>query len=206
MSMILQNLNFKKEVKLITAYTNCLIYKSGATIINLTGVNNYDYFNYDPNTGETKYNPIDLNNVHRERKFLFCLLYNSKDFNKNKFYLTGVEDFDSMDLILEKENKKKIIEIKFRTCKSTAFKTDFLLKDKYDRLFDSKKYYSFDEVFYINIFTDNIYRCYKLDDLELDFCIQKEIPRTHKSSVNKLAINCELDKSMLYSTGKINFI
>lgn len=202
-----------KQIKLLTAWTGYISIKSGSTIVNLSGVNHWNLVLdfYEERTNNYNNWNIDINKScalysGRERQFLINYFLSN---NISKFYITSESGYDYFDALFfdEKTNKKKMIEVKFRDCKSTAYLTDLLMKDKYVNLFSDKKYYGVDEVYYINIFKDYYYRSYKLDDLYLDFSFETKIEKNKgiNPKIKKTVMNAELSKSMVHKSGIITF-
>lgn len=202
-----------KEIKLLTAWTGYIEVKSGGTIVQINNSNhwnlvldfyeernNYNNYNNEINKSCSKFSS-------RERKFLINYFLSK---NISNFYITPDSGYDFFDALFlcPISKKKKMIEVKFRDKLHTNFQTDLIMEDKYHNLFDVKKFYGVDEVYYINIFKDYYFRSYKLDDLYLDFNFETRIEKNKgiNSQIKKTVMNAELDRSMVFKSGKIIFV
>lgn len=205
-----------KQIKLLTAWTGYVQVKSGNTTVEFNNYNNWnlvlDFYEERKNNNLQNQSSNLINKScalysGRERQFLINYFLSN---NITKFYITPETGYDYFDALFycPISKKKKMIEVKFRDKLHTEFTTDLLMKDKYDNLFSDKKYYGIDEVYYINIFKDYHYRSYKLNNLELDFCLETVIDKNKNINkwVKKTVMNAELDKSMIYKSGKIIFL
>ena len=205
-----------KQIKLLTAWTGYVQVKSGNTTVEFNNYNNWNlvldfYEERINNNFQNQSSNLIIKSCAlysgRERQFLINYFFSN---NITKFYITPETGYDYFDALFfdEKTKKKKMIEVKFRDKLHTDFTTDLLMKDKYDNLFYEKKYYGIDEVYYINIFKDYHYRSYRLNNLELDFSFETKIEKNKgiNKEIKKTVMNAELDKSMIYKSGKIIFI
>lgn len=204
-----------KQIKLLTAWTGYIQVKSGKTTVEL---HNHNHWNlvldfYEERNNNFQNQSSNLINKScalyscRERQFLINYFLSNKITN---FYITPETGYDYFDALFfcPISKKKKMIEVKFRENLHTDFTTDLIMEDKYHNLFDVKKFYGVDEVYYINIFKDYHYRSYKLDDLYLDFNFETIIEKNKgiNSQIKKTVMNAELDRSMVYKSGKIIFL